>query len=80
MATAKASDLGVKFANYAVAHIMISCGEGHISGLLLAPRSLKVGAWRFLANWGVPVAMIALVGASEIFPDGGLLRLLERLC
>lgn len=72
MATAKASDLGVKFANYAVAHIMISCGEGHISGLLLAPRSLKVGAWRFLANWGVPVAMIALVGASEIFPDGGL--------
>lgn len=34
--------------------------------------SLKVARDDVLPNWGVPVALIALVGASETLPDGGL--------
>lgn len=43
--------------------------------LLLGDASLKVGHHDDLRKWGSPVAMIALVGANEILPDGGLLAL-----
>ncbi|HET6536640.1 MAG TPA: hypothetical protein VFG34_00805 [Sphingopyxis sp.] len=40
--------------------------------LLLAQPSVKVRDHVVLPKRGVPVAMIALVGANEILPDGGL--------
>ncbi|WP_235302709.1 hypothetical protein [Sphingopyxis sp. MWB1] len=40
-------------------------------------HALKVADDEILPAWGVPVALIALVGASEILPDGGLRALVH---
>ncbi len=38
----------------------------------IGPSRLKVGGDDLCCKWGAPMALIALVGASEMLPDGGL--------